>query len=162
MRRALLLLLVPTMLDASVAVRGPTLRESPCEILEFGRYEQIGGQERYDDESSVTGAFFELEDVKFTKTTSVVEAKVGEKFGIRYKLHGLSATKPTHVKWRITYPKAIKKHGSWEHTLTETGTESVRALLYELVYDYEVVAGDWKFQVFVENAPACSFTFRVK
>jgi hypothetical protein len=156
-----LLLLVPTMLDASVAKRPSVIRESPCEILEFGNYEQIGGEQRFEDTSSITGEYFELDEVKFVKTTSVVVAKVGEKFGIRYKLH-LPPNKTAQVKWKITYPKAIEKHTSWDRTITADGGDSVRALLYEFVYDFEAVAGDWKFQVSVDNGPGCSFTFRAK
>jgi hypothetical protein len=161
--RALLvsaLVLVP-----AVASRGATLqkvREPGCEILDFGLYKPETQRVRYVDPGSVTGERFEISSVRFIKQTKQIEASLGQRFGIRYRLRGLSQ-QSARITWRVSYPSPVRGSKGWEHSFraTPAGGELVQHLLYDFVFASEVVSGRWDFEVLLDGQRACSFAFSV-
>ncbi len=163
-RGVLLLVLIPSTASvASVAALRPP-PEQPCEIIDRGLYVPEEQATRFADDGSVTGERFEIDAIRFTKRTTVIPAERGRGFGMRYRLTQLPTTRAFRVTWRITYPHRIHKLPGWEHSEVDTAPsgELVQHLLYDFVYDWEAVPGDWRFQVLVDGQPACTLTFQVK
>jgi hypothetical protein len=164
MRKTALLLLALFVTPSVAAVQPKRQSEGACEILDAGLYVPAADRVRYDDENSVTGERFEIEEVTFTKQTKVIPLERNRGFGIRYRLRGLSKVKDSHITWRIFYPRAIRGKPGWErsdHWPAPTG-ELVQHLLYDLAHDYELVAGTWRFHVLVDGKPTCASSFQVK
>jgi hypothetical protein len=156
---------VPSTTTVAAVAKRVAPREQPCEILEYGLYVPLTTPVRYADSGSVTGERYETDSVEFTKQTKTIAMERGRHFGIRYRLRDLPTNRTVDVKWRITYPRPIRKSSGWtfvEPWSASSSGELVQHVGYEFVYDWEMVAGDWKFQVFVDEQPACSFTFKAK
>ena len=165
--RALLvlaLIAVPSTTTVAAVVQSAPRREHPCEILDYGFYRAVTSRETVPDEGSVTGDRFETEEIEFTQRTKTIPRVRDKSFGIQYKLTSLATDRDAKITWRITFPRSIKGKRGWElveNWSAPTG-ELVQHIGYTFVHDWEMVPGDWKMQILVEDQPACSFTFKVK
>ena len=137
--------------------------ELGCEIIDHGNYVHEVKPTHHADANSVTGERFEINVVRFVRQTKQIEATLGQRFGIRYRLSGLPQ-RPVVVTWRITYPTAVRTFKGWEHSFRDTpaGGELVQHLLYHFTRASELLPGRWIFQVFVDGKPKCSFDFDVQ
>jgi hypothetical protein len=158
------LLLVPAASSrGATTVDNRTAREPGCEILDYGNYRAESERVRYADQTSVTGERFEISSVRFVRQTKQIEASLGQRFGIRYRLRRLAQRTAT-ITWRVTYPSPVRGSNGWEHSFraTPAGGELVQHLLYDFVFASEVVSGRWSFDVLVDGQRACSFAFSVR
>jgi len=160
----LLALIVTICLAGDVTGGVTTLRagELSCEILDQGLYVPESKRVRYADAGSVTGERFEIDQVRFVRQTKQIEAMLGQRFGMRYRLVGV--TKPVMVTWRVVYPSTVRGAKRWEHRFAASpaGGELVQHLLYQFDVASEMVKGRWDFQVLVDGKQACSIPFEVK
>ncbi|HEY5920299.1 MAG TPA: DUF3859 domain-containing protein, partial [Kofleriaceae bacterium] len=101
--------------------------------------------------------------IRFVRRTKQIDATLGQRFGIRYRLNGLPA-RAVVVSWRVAYPSAVRSFKGWEHSFRETpaGGELVQHLLYDFTRASELITGRWAFQVFVDGKPRCAFDFDVQ
>jgi hypothetical protein len=158
------LLLVPAATSrAATAVQSRTAKEPACEIIDYGLYKPEAQRLRYADPTSVTGERFEISNVRFVKQTKEIEASLGQRFGIRYRLRALPQ-RSMAITWRVTYPSAVRGSKGWEHNFraVPANGELVQHLLYDFVFASEVVSGRWSFEVLVDGQRACSFAFTVQ
>ena len=159
------LLVVALLLVPAAASRGATTvqKTAACEIIDYGTYKPEAQRVRYVDPGSVTGERFEISNVRFVKQTKQIEASLGQRFGIRYRLRDLAA-RSQMITWRVTYPSPVRGSKRWEHNFraTPASGELVQHLLYDFVFASEVVTGRWDFAVFVDGQRACSFAFNVQ
>jgi hypothetical protein len=158
------LLLVPTTVSrGATTVQKRATSEPGCEILDYGNYKPEAQRIRHADASSVTGERFEISNVRFIKQTKQIEASLGQRFGIRYRLRGL-AQPAVAITWRVTYPSPVRGSKGWEHSFraTPASGELVQHLLYDFVFASEVVTGRWSFDVLVDGQRTCSFAFNVQ
>src|SRR5262245_12271523 len=138
-------------------------REPGCEILDYGHYVPESQRIRYADASSVVGERFEINQVRFDKRTTTIDATLGQRFGIRYRLRGLAQISVV-VTWRVKYPQPVRGSKGWEYSFRSAPAagELVQHLLYNFDVASEVVTGRWDFSVLVNGQAACSFAFAVK
>ena len=138
-------------------------REPACEVIDYGNYVPGATRVRYADARSVTGDRFEIEEVRFTKRTTQIPRELGQRFGIRYRLRGLTQTSVT-VTWRVTFPSKVRGSPGWEYSFraSPAAGELMQHVLYDFVIASEMVAGRWDFQVLVNGQAACGFAFTVK
>jgi hypothetical protein len=161
------LVVIALLLVPSASSRGATTaakpREPACEIIDYGNYKPEAQRVRYVDPTSVTGERFEISSVRFVKQTKQIEASLGQRFGIRYRLRDL-AQRSALITWRVTYPSPVRGSKRWEHSFRATpdSGELVQHLLYDFVFASEVVTGRWSFDVLVDGQRACSFAFNVQ
>ncbi|HEY5949008.1 MAG TPA: DUF3859 domain-containing protein [Kofleriaceae bacterium] len=166
MARLLLLIAVaftPSVVAADIGVVVAKQPELGCEIIDRGLYVPASQRVRYADPSSVTGERFEISQVRFVRQTTTIEATLGQRFGMRYRLRGLPQ-RAVVITWRVAYPQSVRGRKSWElrFRASPDNGELVQHLLYDFVYQSEVVTGRWDFQVLVDGQPACSLAFRVE
>ena len=140
-----------------------TPREPSCEVIDYGHYVAEAQRVRYQDAGSVTGERFEISSVRFDKRTTAIAATLGQRFGIRYRLRGLTQS-PVVVTWRVKYPTPVRGSKGWEYSFraAPTAGELVQHLLYNFEVASEMVTGRWDFSVLVNGQTACSFAFSVK
>jgi hypothetical protein len=159
---AVLVVLPSTTTVAAVAKRVPKA-EQGCEVLEHGRYHATTPRVTIADASSPTGDRFETDEVEFTDRTKTIARALDTTFGFRYRLT-LRPDLETRITWRITYPRPLNGKRSWvftERWSTPNG-ELVQHIGYTFTDKFELVPGEWKMQVLVEDQPACAVTFTVK
>jgi len=147
----------------SALVTSAKPREPACEVLEHGHYVPQAQRFRYADAGSVTGERFEINDVRFVDQATAIPRTLGQRFGIRYRLGGLTQSSVV-VTWRVVYPSPVRGNKRWEYSFraTPASGELVQHLLYDFNIASEMVAGRWDFQVLVDGRAACSFAFAVK
>ena len=159
---AALVLLPSATTVAAVAKRVPKA-EQACEVLEHGHYHATTPRVSLPDPTSPTGDRFETDEVEFTDRTKTIAREIDSTFGFRYRL-AIPANRDTKITWRITYPRALKGKRAWvfsEDWSTPNG-ELVQHIGYTFTDKFEMVPGEWKMQVLVEDQPACAVTFTVK
>lgn len=127
------------------------------EILEFGYYEvQVEG-ERYQDPNSTSGAVVAAPTVKLLQQTDIIPIEPGRMFGFRFRLSGFPAGKEVEIREIVVHPTITKPDKT-----KSTGFESRLALNvqrgevvdyagYRMDHDYEMVAGEWRFEFWLDN-----------
>ena len=159
---AALVLLPSATTVAAVAPRAPKA-EQTCEVLEHGHYHAITPRTTLPDATSPTGDRFETDEVEFTDRTKTIARELDKTFGFRYRVR-VPRDRDTKITWRITYPRPLQGKRAW--VFSEQWSSSDGALVQHIGYTFtdkfELVPGEWKMQVLVEDQPACAVTFTVK
>ena len=156
------LVLFPSTGAAAVAKRVPKA-EQTCEVLEQGHYHATTPRVTLPDATSPTGDRFETDEVEFTDRTKTIARELDTTFGFRYRL-AIAPNRDTKITWRITYPRAINGKRAWvfSESWSSANGELVQHIGYTFTDKFEMVPGEWKMQVLVEDQPACAVSFTVK
>jgi hypothetical protein len=128
-----------------------------CVILEYGLVVAESPRIRHADPTAASGEWSQIELVRFVEQTRVIPAELGRTFGFRYYLRGLSAG--ARVTWRSTYPEpGMRDHHGWQQT--GFGPHGWGGFTFD--HDWEIVRGNWRFDVLVDGQLTCSMQFDVK
>ena len=122
-------------------------------LLEFGLFEKIPKKREIElDGSSPTGYFLRADDIKLLKESSKLQISIGSIIGIKYKIK--APKNIIHFQAKILHPKLTNpKNGL---TFSKTVEEkcdiggSINFDFYEFEEEWELVAGEWIFQI-LEN-----------
>ncbi|MBI3549643.1 MAG: DUF3859 domain-containing protein [Elusimicrobia bacterium] len=125
---------------------------SRVEIVEKGSYEAEIMQ-KSDVAGSPSGSHVVSRNFRLVKKGDRVDAKVGARFGFRFNVHGAPANAVVTVKEVTIFPKAGIRDPERKKTFFQE--ESAKAVRigqnayrgYLLEKDWEVVPGDWAFEI---------------
>src|SRR5262245_56331359 len=164
MRGSLALLFLAASLGEAVAQGSGKIER--IDVVEFGIYQaQTATIEQAP--ATATGQRNILSDTKLIAATARVEARVGVHFGMRYLLLGQPNSTTVRLTSVTNYPvPGLKKPGTQthqargEHPLFATiGAINYRGYVFE--QDWELVPGNWTFELWDGKRKLVSQTFQV-
>jgi hypothetical protein len=145
-------IILPLVCLGSIFVTAACAAPQPvAEILEYGIY--TGAHEISVANTNASSGHVLLGGPKLQKQTTVIPAKLKNKFGFRCVVHG----KPEDgtVPLRLVYlfpemedPASGKKIGRFEAEIFAKPEDPNTYMLWDFTEPYELVAGAWTFQVF--------------
>jgi hypothetical protein len=128
-------------------------KERPAaEILEYGIYS--GSHENsLANSNAPTGQVMLGGSVKLEKLTNVIPARLKSKFGFRFVIHGKSEDKPVKLQLVYLFPEMQDqtsgnkiKHFTVD-VLAQPEDKNL-LMLWDFTESYELVPGEWNFQVY--------------
>ena len=139
------------LLVAGTAASNPAAAAPSAEILEFGYYDVQKEGQRYADANAPSGVVQSGPTVKLVQQTGVIPIAPGRLFGFRFRLKGFTGD-DIEIRQVVTHPRMTRPDQK-----TSTGFETRLPLTlkdgqlsdyagYSLNQDYEMVAGDWRFE----------------
>jgi hypothetical protein len=137
-------------------------------ILEYGIMEDIEPAKRVSTPFTASGFMKVSSNVRFVKETDQIPKTIGSRFGLRYSISGLPSQPGSDVSVALIHPTIQKREGT---TTTgyevQVGTQPVNGTImnysgYSLDHDYELVSGEWTFEVRYKNQKLVSKTFHVE
>ena len=145
------IILPPLCLGLFLATTSIGAQRPAAEIIEYGIYS--GGHERsVADTNAPTGRLLLGGPVKLEKQTSRIPARLKSKFGFRFVVHGEPSGAGVRLHFRYLFPE-MKDQASG----TEMKSYDVSAvakledknpqMLWDFGEPYELVTGEWTFQV---------------
>jgi hypothetical protein len=134
------------------------------DITEFGIY-KANVDKSVVAPGSVTGVAHTLSDIELEKSTMTVTARLGERFGFRYRIvgHGKSVT----LKRVIHFPEpGLHNPDTEESILTskvvfERAIGEVHFFGYSLDHDWEIVPGTWIFELWINDRNVATKSFEL-
>lgn len=120
-----------------------------AEILEYGIYSG-GHQQSVVDTNAPTGQLLLGGPVKLEKQTTRIPARLKSKFGFRYVLHGEPGGPPVRLHFRYLFPLMKDQDGKEIRSYDTTAVaklEDKPHMLWDFTEPYELVTGQWTFQV---------------
>jgi hypothetical protein len=129
--------------------RAGTVAASQSQVIDFGIYTANTVSFRADT-NSPTGRV-RRGTVELTKQTTEIPAKLGTLFGFRFTVTDDLRKAPLKFVFLIPEmknPNTQKTFSSYERSGYEKSPLETQAVLYHLSESYELVPGEWTFQVF--------------
>jgi hypothetical protein len=134
-------------------------------ILNFGQL-TTDEEEKEDSKNSPSGYFLRPETVKFTETTDKIKGMKGVRFGIEYFIKGF-----TDDKDDVSFVCKIS-HPTMSHPRTNEKIESVTEIktnylneknfdYFRFEFDWEIVTGQWTFEIIEDNRTLLTKKFQV-
>ncbi|HEY5915155.1 MAG TPA: DUF3859 domain-containing protein [Verrucomicrobiae bacterium] len=122
------------------------------EILGYGIYSG-GHQESVADTNAPTGQVLLGGSVRLEKMADQIPAKLKSKFGFRFVVHRQPEGAPVkpHIVYlfpEMTDPASGRKLKSFEGDITAKLEDKNPQMLWDFTEPYELVTGQWTFQVF--------------
>lgn len=121
------------------------------EIVEFGIYSR---SERHStpDASAPTGQVFMGGKVTLKEQTGVIPAVLGGKFGFGYSVTGNNGKPvPLTVVYhfpKMTDPQTLKEFSHYVKNVKTIPEEPLPRMLWDFTESWELVPGDWIFQIY--------------
>jgi hypothetical protein len=142
--------------------------EPSGEILEFGYYQPIGELERIRNYNTATGYVRTGSDVKLVEQTAHIPLAKGRLFGFKFRIKGFPLDEVTvNLELVVSHPQITRPNGTqisgyrMPVILDLRGGKVVSQTGYKFDKDYEMVAGEWKFQYFWGDTLLLEKTFHV-
>ena len=101
---------------------------------------------------------YRFKSLSFVDKTTRIPAKRGIRFGVSFEIQNLGNMKKIPLQWKITHPEMKKPDGTTstvqiinrKFPVKENGVAR-GGNTYLLKYDYEVLPGEWIFEIFHEG-----------
>lgn len=130
----------------------PPLR---VDIVRSGLVEQVYSGEVESAPDSATGVVTLTEDVRYIEETDRIPARLGTSFSIDYMVLGGGGPLEIELEMRTVHPPMRNPDTGRVSTLSRWTTTArkyqVRGRSYTLEYDWEVVPGDWAFEIYHDD-----------
>ncbi len=135
-------------------------------ITDYGPCYPKGVVERVVSEHSPTGRFIYADGIAFVKTTDTIDLRKGVNFGISYQLEANNDGKePLRFVCRILHPELTNPTTgeSFSETVEhkEGWASTAEFDFYTFEFDWEMVPGEWVFQIVQEERTLAQQVFRV-
>ena len=116
-----------------------------AETLDYGIC-TINLKETVSSDTTASGYYNETEGVEFTNKTTNIPAEMGISFGIKYVVNGEPEGSKVKLKLVVIHPPIKGKSKSSAMVEAKIGTW--RADFYTFNESYELVEGEWIFQIY--------------
>ncbi|UKN03238.1 DUF3859 domain-containing protein [Paracrocinitomix mangrovi] len=128
--------------DKPVRLRVKTMNAGVCHLLETNRKKSS---------KSPSGYKFNADFIRLNESTDTIKAAIGTRFGVEYVAFSSVYTEvPFKAIW--TFPKPIVNEKGKEFSSVKTKiwleTHTRYFSTYSIEKEYEIVKGDWKFELF--------------
>ena len=141
-----------------VTSQNNAIKITGVELLDYGLLNN-NFKEKVSKANTATGQYNESSGVEFYEKTTHIIAQKGLTFGIKYRLIGEPAGNKVSLTFKIIHPP-IK--GKTSGHVKVTGTiDSWRSDFYSFDEEYELVEGEWIFQVYHQDNMLLEKSFTV-
>lgn len=130
--------------------------EPSGEILEYGYYQPGDELERERNYNTATGYVLTGSAVELVEQTEQIPLALGRLFGFKFRMRGFPRDEvAVTMELVVTHPKIIRPNGTqvegyrFPVTLDLRGGKVESQTGYKFDRDFEMVAGEWKFQYFL-------------
>jgi len=152
--RRLMMITMPIMLAMALNVFSwQAHAELSSEIIEYGYYQQVGELERERNYNTATGYVRTGTDVQLVEQTADIPMALGRLFGFKFRIRGFPRDQvTTNLDLAVTHPEIVRPNGTqvsgyrYPVTMDVIGGKIETQTGYKFDRDYEMVAGEWKFQ----------------
>jgi hypothetical protein len=159
-------IILPFVCLGFISITAAYAAERPvAEVLEYGIYSGTHEQS-VANTNAPTGQVLMGGPVKLQKQTDVIPAKLKSKFGVRFVVHGQPEQGP--VRFHLVYlfpemkdPASGRKIERFEANVSAKPEDPNLQMLWDFTEPYELVAGEWTFQVFRGEAKILEKKFAV-
>lgn len=150
-------LIAGTACFGGMLITAPANAAPGAEIVEFGYYEVQSEGQRFEDPNVTSGITQTGPIVKLIQQTDAIPIEAGRMFGFRFRLKGFTGKEDIVIREIVTHPSMTRPGQK-----SSTGYEVKLPLIvrrgelidyagYRLNHDYEMVAGDWRFEFWYED-----------
>ena len=136
------------------------------EVTEYGYYEKAAEFERQRNLSATSGYVQTGNDVVLVQQTNNIPMKKGRLFGFKFKLAGFENVQVVQLNLVVTHPKIVRQNNgsvstgySYVVTLQPVNGVVENHSGYILDNDYEMVAGEWRFEFWYKEKLVLSKVF---
>lgn len=123
------------------------------EILEYGYYQPVGELKRERNYNTATGYVRTGSEVRLVEQTTDIPLAPGRLFGFKFRIRGFPRDEVTvNLELVVSHPEIVRPNGTrvsgyrFPVTLDASGGKVESQTGYKFDKDYEMVAGEWKFQ----------------
>jgi hypothetical protein len=143
---------------------GNALSDDTCLILDFGLFTKDTGQINFNDKQGVNARSQQFKVEQLRETTKV-PLLLGTHFGFSYKVNTDALQQSKELIFRanhpeMTDPKTNEVKTSYVFSATKP-TNNISFFGFSFDDEYELVEGDWLFQIISENGVMCQKGFKV-
>lgn len=138
------------------------------EIIEYGYYQQLGQLERERNFNTATGFVRTGSDVQLVEQTADIPMALGRLFGFKFRIRGFPRDEVTvNLELVVSHPEIQRPNGTqisgyrFPVTLDVVGGKVESQSGYKFDKEYEMVAGEWKFQYWRGKQLMLEQTFNV-
>ena len=165
------LLLFTVTCMARAAITTDSIDQIRAEIYDFGIYELQVKEIIIQDASNTAGYRSHVKSVKdivHKEQTETIPLVKDILFGYRIRLHGIPEGYSVIVDVRYRHPPIIGKNGKESLGFTNTGMIKAvngkyeSGVMYRLSEDYEIVPGEWTFDVIYQGKVIATKTFTTR
>ena len=125
------------------------------QITRFGIVDAELGDDVVEAPTTTTGALLDVVSTRYVANTNRIPATLGTSFGIDYAVWGAPRGTPVTLEMRTVHSLMTNPNTGRATTVsiwqweTQAGYRDGR--IYTLEYDWEVVPGDWSFEIYHEG-----------
>jgi len=136
-----------------------------AEIVEFGYYKKNSEPKRYKNPSTASGYVQEGGEVELVQKTDQIPAVKGQLFGFKFRVSGLDDMLSTQLVLNVTHPEIKRGNGSvatnYSYPILLDVKDGVieNQAGYSMDHEYEVVTGEWTFELWYYKQKILSQTF---
>jgi hypothetical protein len=138
------------------------------EIIEYGYYQPVGQLERERNFNTATGYVRTGTDVQLVEQTADIPMALGRLFGFKFRIRGFPRDEvAVNLELSVTHPEIVRPNGTrisgyrYPVTLDVVGGKIETQTGYKFDKEYEMVAGEWKFQYWRDDQLLLEQTFTV-
>ncbi len=161
------LALTALLIGAPLAALAADVRVERIDIVDTGIYTVVTGEETADPDAP-TGTIAAVTTVTNVEKTSTIPGKLGLEFGLRYVIVGEPAGAEVPLDFVILYPPPGLVDPAAPEPIRESRYGRIKSI-GETVYlgygfenDWEVVPGEWSFEIWFEGDMLASQSFTVR
>jgi hypothetical protein len=142
--------------------------ELSSEIIEYGYYQPVGELKRERNYNTATGYVRTGTDVQLVEQTADIPMALGRLFGFKFRIRGFPRDEVTvNLDLAVSHPEVTRPNGTrvsgyrYPVTMDVIGGKIETQTGYKFDNDYEMVAGEWKFQYWRNDTLLLEQTFNV-
>jgi len=137
------------------------------QTLDYGIYEVLGPSRTVNAPETALGKATAVKDFKLLKATRTIRAKLGSSFGYRYAIIGEPKGKRVALKFVMIFPSKGLLNPHTQKVNNRGELTLKRAIgkdhfdIYSFDEEWEMVPGNWTFEIWRENQKLSEQTFKV-
>ena len=149
--------------SSGIHAASPQDYQYSCEIINYGLFSEETGNARFSEKEKPSVLSKNI--IGFIKEATEIPLKMGTHFGFSYIVKTNSPQPALDLKFTAQHPemqnpKTNKVENSYEYETTKiTDRENFFGFIFE--EEFELVEGDWLFQILYEDSVLCQKGFKV-
>ena len=134
------------------------------EVADYGLYE-LGKLNEVGDKDYIAGSSLEAESLIHTKTIDSLDAQVGVTFGVNFNISGLPTEKKMTFREVMIFPEMTDPQTGGKQSYYEPTAKYKNKLTkfkgFTFEYDWELVKGEWIYQIYYQDTLLAEQSFMV-
>ncbi len=149
----------------AIIVSCPVMAEVTGTVTEYGYYNIASQPDRHRNYASTSGYVKEGGEVELVEQTARIPLEKNRLFGFKFRINGFNDKQSVQLKLVVTHPEITRPNGSKSSGYSYPVLLDVKDGIienrsgYSLDHDYEMVEGEWVFELWYYKEKLVSQTF---